>query len=139
VAQPNPVPPINDLMDVLIEESPSEWVRDEFVEKFRNRMEGTLSQYGFVSDEHLSATLRILDRLPITDWLSDDEWHSADTIDYLRGLSSDQRRSLSVADRECLERILQKLPPLPPHKPEPIDSASDSPADPQPPDETKKE
>jgi hypothetical protein len=139
VAQANPVPPINDLMEVLIEEPPAKWVRTEFVEKFRSKMEGTLSQFGFVSDEQLSSTLRILDRLPTTDWLSDDQWDAAEAIDFLHGLSSDQRRSLSDADRECLGRILEKLPPLPTYQLEHNDSASDSPTDPQPLDETKSE
>jgi hypothetical protein len=126
-------------MEVLIEEPPAKWVRTEFVEKFRSKMEGTLSQFGFVSDEQLSSTLRILDRLPTTDWLSDDQWDAAEAIDFLHGLSSDQRRSLSDADRECLGRILEKLPPLPTYQLEHNDSASDSPTDPQPLDETKSE
>jgi hypothetical protein len=41
VAQANPVPPINDLVEVLIEESSAEWVREVFMEKFRNTTEQT--------------------------------------------------------------------------------------------------
>jgi hypothetical protein len=44
VAQANPVPPINDLIEVLIGESPAEWVRAIFVEKFRNTTEQTLTR-----------------------------------------------------------------------------------------------
>ena len=139
VAQPNPFPLINDVMEVLIEESPAEWVRAEFVEKFRNRMEGTLSQFGFVSDEELSSTLRILDRLPTADWLSDDEWHAAEAVDFLRSLSVDSDTSLSDEDRESLGRILEKLHPLPTHEHEPVDPASGIAGDPQSPDEATTE
>ena len=111
VAQPNPVPPLNDLIEVLIEESTSEWVRAVFIEKFRNTTEQTLTPYGFVSDEWLSSTLRILDRLPLSEWLPDDEWRRAEAIGFLRGLSSDSNRTLSESDKNCLKRIVEKLPP----------------------------
>ena len=113
-------------MDVLIEESPAEWVREIFVEKFRNTTTQTLSDYGFISDVGVSSTLRILDRLPTTDWLSNDEWHSAGAIDFLRGLSSDPRRSLSDEDRECLGRVLDKLPQPAEKEDESVDSAVES-------------
>jgi hypothetical protein len=111
VAQPNPAPPLNDLIEVLIEESTSEWVRAVFIEKFRNTTEQTLTPYGFVSDEWLSSTLRILDRLPLSEWLPDDEWRRAEALGFLRGLSSDSNRTLSESDKNCLKRIVEKLPP----------------------------
>ena len=111
VAQPNPALPLNDLIEVLIEESTSEWVRAVFIEKFRNTTEQTLTPYGFVSDEWLSSTLRILDRLPLSEWLPDDEWRRAEALGFLRGLSSDSNRTLSESDKNCLKRIVEKLPP----------------------------
>lgn len=111
VAQPNPVPPINDVMEVLIAESPAEWVRAEFVEKFRNASEHTLTPYGFLSDEQIAPTLRILDHLPTAEWLPDSEWRRAEAIGFLRELSTDSERPLSESDRACLQRILAKLPP----------------------------
>ena|GEM_PF-3162064 len=112
VAQSNPVPPINDLIEVLIQESPAEWVRAIFLEKFRSTTEQTLTRYGIVSDEQLSSTLRILDRLPLSEWLPDDEWRRTEAIGFLRQLSSNSNRVLSESDKACLQRILEKLPPL---------------------------
>jgi len=131
VAQANPVPPINDLMDVLIKESPAEWVRTEFVEKFRSKMEGTLSQFGFVSDEQLAPTLRILDHLPTAEWLPDSEWRRAEAIGFLRDLPSDSDRTLSESDKACLQRILDKLPPSNTSQVGPVDPTIDSPTEPQ--------
>ncbi|GEM_PF-682281 len=116
VAQANPLPPINDVMDVLIQESPAEWVREIFLEKFRNATQRTLAYDGFMSDVELSSTLRILDRLPPSQWLSDDQWHAAEAVDFLKQLSNSQlsnnlERKLSQADQDSLQRILAKLPP----------------------------
>ena len=110
VAQPNPVPPINDLMTVLIEDSSAEWVRAIFIEKFRNTTERTLTRYGVVSDATLSSTLRILDRLPLSEWLPDDEWHRAEAVEFLRELPGNSHRTLSESDKACLQRVLDKLP-----------------------------
>ena len=131
VAQPNPVPPINDLIEVLIQESPTEWVRAIFIEKFRNTTEQTLTRYGFVSDERLSSTLRILDRLPLSEWLPNDEWRRAEAVGFLRQLSSNSNRAPSESDKACLLRILDKLPPQA--------TTENQPTDPQPLDEAKSE
>ncbi|RLS78273.1 MAG: hypothetical protein DWI00_03935 [Planctomycetota bacterium] len=135
VAQPNPVPPINDLIEVLIQESPTEWVRAIFIEKFRNTTEQTLTRYGFVSDERLSSTLRILDRLPLSEWLPNDEWRRAEAVGFLRQLSSNSNRALSESDKACLLRILDKLPPQATTENQP----TDQPTDPQSLDEAKSE
>ena len=135
VAQPNPVPPINDLIEVLIQESPAEWVRAIFIEKFRNTTEQTLTRYGFVSDERLSSTLRILDRLPLSEWLPNDEWRRAEAVGFLRQLSSNSNRALSESDKACLLRILDNLPPQATTENQP----TDQPTDPQPLDEAKSE
>ena len=111
VAMPNPTPPITDVIKVLIEEPAAEWVRTTFLEKFRNAIERTLTSYSFISDNELSSTLQILDRLPTEEWLTEDEWHAADAVDFMRGLASDAERTLSESDKACLERILAKLPP----------------------------
>jgi hypothetical protein len=131
VALANPLPPINDVIEAMLEESPADWVRETFMEKFRSKSQQTLSDYGFISDVELSSTLRILDQLPASDWLSNDDWHAAEAVDFLRGLSGDQRRSLPDADRECLGRVLAKLP-------QPAES-KDHDVDPQAGDETKGE
>jgi hypothetical protein len=125
VAQPNPVPPINDLIEVLIHESPAEWVRAIFLEKFRNTTEQTLTRYGIVSDERLSSTLRILDRLPLSEWLPDDEWRREEAIGFLRKLSSNSNRVLSESDKVCLLRILETLPPLATTEDQPTDQPTD--------------
>ena len=141
VAQPNPVPPINDLIEVLIEESPAEWVRAIFIEKFRNTTEQTLTRYGFVSDETLSSTLRILDRLPLSEWLPDDEWRREEAVGFLRELTSNSHRTLSESDKACLQRVLDKLP-LPPSatsKDEPADPSADAHVVPPPQDEARTE
>jgi hypothetical protein len=135
VAQANPVPPINDLVEVLIEESSAEWVREVFMEKFRSTTQQTLMRYGFVSNERLSSSLRILDRLPLSEWLPDDEWHRAEAIGLLRGLSSDSNRPLTESDKICLKRIVEKLPPRAKSEDEP----ADPPADLQPLDAVKSE
>ena len=135
VAQANPVPPINDLVEVLIEESSAEWVREVFMEKFRNTTQQTLTRYGFVSNERLSSFLRILDRLPLSEWLPDDEWHRAEAIGFLRGLSSGSNRPLTESDKICLKRIVEKLPPRAKGEDEP----ADPPADLQPLDAVKSE
>lgn len=135
VAQPNPVPPINDLIEVLIQESPAEWVRTIFIEKFRNTTEQTLTRYGFVSDEQLSSTLRIIDRLPLSEWLPKDDWRRAEAVGFLRELSSNSNRALSESDKSCLLRILDKLPPQATTENQP----TDQPTDPQPLDEAKSE
>lgn len=125
VAQPNPVPPINDLIEVLIRESPAEWVRAIFLEKFRSTTEQTLTRYGIVSDEQLSSTLRILDRLPLSEWLPDDEWRRTEAIGFLRKLSSNSNRVLSESDKVCLLRILETLPPLATTEDQPTDQPTD--------------
>jgi hypothetical protein len=135
VAQPNPVPPINDLIEVLIQESPAEWVRTIFIEKFRNTTEQTLTRYGFVSDEQLSSTLRIIDRLPLSEWLPKDDWRRAEAVGFLRELSSNSNRALSESDKSCLLRILDKLPPQATTENQP----TDQPTDPQLLDEAKSE
>ena len=139
VAQPNPVPSINDLVEVLIEESPTEWVREVFIEKFRNTTEQTLTRYGFVSSERLSSTLRIVDRLPLSEWLPDDEWRRAEAIGFLRGLSSESNRNLSESDKVCLKRIVEKMPPPAQGEDEPVNPPSDPPTNLQPLDTLKSE
>lgn len=139
VAQPNPVPPINHVMEVLIEESPAEWVRAIFIEKFRNTSQQTLTRYGLASDEQLSSTLRILDRLPLSEWLPDDDWHKAEAVGFLRELSSNSHRTLSESDEACLQRVLEKLP-LPPsakNKDAPADPSADALVVPPPQDEAR--
>jgi len=98
------------------QESLAEWVREIFLEKFRNATQRTLTHYGFISDVELSSTLRILDRLPPSQWLSDDQWHAVEAVDFLKQLSNSQlsnnsERKLSQADQDSLKRILAKLPP----------------------------
>lgn len=111
IAMFNPTPPISDVMEVLIEEPVAEWVRTTFLEKFRKTTERTLGRYGFISDNELSSTLRILDPLPTEEWLTNNDWRAAEVVDFLRGLASDKQRKLSESDKSCLERILAKLPP----------------------------
>jgi hypothetical protein len=143
VAQANPVPPINDLIEVLLDESPAEWVRAIFVEKFRNATEKTLTPYGYVSDEQLSSSLRIIDRLPLSESLPDDEWRRAEAVGVLRGLSSDSYRTLSESDKACLQRILEKLPPRAKGEEDrvspPKDPSADPPAELKPLDTVKSE
>ena len=73
--------------------------------------EQTLTPYGYVSDEQLSSTLRIIDRLPLSEWWPDDEWRRMEALGFLRELSSDADRTLSDSEKACLQRILKKLPP----------------------------
>jgi hypothetical protein len=139
VALANPVPPINDLIEVLLDESPAKWVRAIFVEKFRNATEKTLTPYGYVSDEQLSSSLRIIDRLPRSEWLPADEWRRAEALWFLRGLSSAGNRTLSESDKACLQRILERLPPSGKGEDDRVSPPKDPSADPQPLDEVKSE
>lgn len=129
VARYNPVPPINDLIEVMLDDSPAEWVKAVFLEKFRNTMERTLTRYGFVTDEQLSSSLRIIDRLPISDWLPTDEWRRAEAAAFLRELSTSANRTLSQADKDCLQRIIDRLPPLEQSRGEQVNPPADRPAD----------
>ena len=141
VAQPNPVPPINDLMTVLIEDSSAEWVRAIFIEKFRNTTEQTLTRYGVVSDATLSSTLRILDRLPLSEWLPDDEWRREEAVGFLRELPGNSHRTLSESDKGCLQRVLDKLPrpPSATSEGESTDPSKEPRAVPPPQDEAKEQ